>query len=896
MIPVDATARKTRAFISYAREDAQFADQLAAALDSRGLEPLIDRRDIEHFEAWWERIEQLIVSADAIVFVASPDSVRSDVCRQEIEYAAGLNKRIAPVLARDIDWAFAPAILQRINHFAATDADGIEQAAGALVTFIHSEIGWLREHTRIGELARRWEAMGSSRHLLLRGADIETTEGWRDRHPSGAPEPTATQLAFVSASRAAAGRRQRYWLGGALLTTVVFAALALVSYMQRNQALETESRFLAGFAHAERERGRTSDAVALSWFAVPHTRRLWERPLIPEAVTALYEAMWENKETAVLIGHKDWVRGALFADQGSTVLTFSEDKAARIWTQIGGVTRAVLTGHDDAIIDAALSPDGRFVATASIDGTARVWTLSDGKETLSLRGHEDVVRSVAWSRDGAMLVTASNDRTARVWDARTGEVRLILKGHDRQVSRASFSPAADHILTASDDLTARVWDASTGVEIAKINGALTALYSPDGSTILTTTSTVAALWDARSGKNRAVLRGHTSSVLCAVFAPDGRLVVTGSMDHTARLWDAATGKEQFVLRRHTGSVNAAAFSPDSRTVLTASDDSTMSSWEVRSGIELGRFGGHDDGLQSVAFAPDGRHAVTASLDRTARIWDVRPRVIAQIPDGTLYGAALSPDATLLATGRSDGAVWFVDARTGSEAGFLKGHGGPVYSTEFSRDGATILTASQDGSARLWSTATRSQVQVFEGQGEAVSSAGFSPDGRRILTASADKTARIWSARDGAELLVLRGHEGPVTRAAYSPDGTVVVTASEDRKLMIWDARTGVMIRSLEGHTSEVIDASFSPDGRAIVSASHDDTARIWDARSGQTRALLRGHGNKVVSARFSSDGKRVGLAKVRAGCVRRRGDGTCRPGAGNPPSSRPEHRSHLPRA
>jgi TIR domain len=65
---------KARVFISYSRRDMAFADRLDAALTARGFEPLIDRTDIYAFEEWWKRIEGLLVRADTVVFVLSPDS------------------------------------------------------------------------------------------------------------------------------------------------------------------------------------------------------------------------------------------------------------------------------------------------------------------------------------------------------------------------------------------------------------------------------------------------------------------------------------------------------------------------------------------------------------------------------------------------------------------------------------------------------------------------------------------------------------------------------------------------------------------------------------------------------------------------------------------------------
>jgi WD40 repeat protein len=69
----------------------------------------------------------------------------------------------------------------------------------------------------------------------------------------------------------------------------------------------------------------------------------------------------------------------------------------------------------------------------------------------------------------------------------------------------------------------------------------------------------------------------------AAFSPDGKHLVTASLDETPRLWDVATGKLLRVLRGHHGEVQSVAFSPDGRWIATGSNDDTAGLWDAATG-------------------------------------------------------------------------------------------------------------------------------------------------------------------------------------------------------------------------------------------------------------------------------------------------------------------------
>src|SRR6516165_2544365 len=244
---------KLRVFISYSRDDVEFADQLDAALNAYGFECIIDRQGISGGEDWKRRLGNLISEADTVAFVLSPTSARSEICAWEVEEAARLGKRILPVNCRPLKGASPPPRLRDLNYiFFHADpkapGSGFGTGLAKLVAALNTDFDWLREHTRYLQRAIEWDTGGRPANRLLSGDDIAEAKAWVARRPKSAPEPTALQLDFIRASEREAAARlseQRKQLDA------MAAAQA-----EREKALHEAEEALKQAADAQRRRAR----------------------------------------------------------------------------------------------------------------------------------------------------------------------------------------------------------------------------------------------------------------------------------------------------------------------------------------------------------------------------------------------------------------------------------------------------------------------------------------------------------------------------------------------------------------------------------------------------------------------------------------------------------------
>src|SRR5262252_8972715 len=238
-VPSDQQApRAHEVFISYSRKDKEFVRRLDEELKRRDREAWVDWEGIPPGDTWEKTIYGAIEATHTFIFVLTPESITSEVCGREIAHAAANNKRLVPIVHRDVAPERVPESLGELNWIFFRESDDFDEATDKLISALDTDLNWVRGHTRLLTRAIEWDANGRNNSFVLRGEDLRSAERWlAEAGAQKERQPTALQTEYIIASRKAAARRQRITLGAVSLGFVVAIALAIVAWEKRTEAV-----------------------------------------------------------------------------------------------------------------------------------------------------------------------------------------------------------------------------------------------------------------------------------------------------------------------------------------------------------------------------------------------------------------------------------------------------------------------------------------------------------------------------------------------------------------------------------------------------------------------------------------------------------------------------------
>lgn len=837
------TETRLRVFVSYSRRDLAAAERLRDRLIERGFDAYLDKHDILPGEPWQERLASLIEMADAVVFLLSPDSVSSEICDWEVNEAERLAKRILPVVIRDTAGENVPGRLKRLNYIfirnVDEEVDGFPRLSDALMT----DISWVRDHTRIGELAAEWERNRCPPERLLRGSALTAAELWVSRPNSTGQSPTSLHVSFITESRkneqslAAAERSQvartrrfQKRAGWALAAVAILVlGSAILAALQTRSAAQREARVLTSLAQKAIDEEKFDRAMRIALLGLP------PRGAVP------FVSPWSQELEIKLAGS---------AAMDQQLCSFQSGETN---------TRAKMV----------MSSDGsRLAVHSQAHKRFRLWDL----ESCKLLATIDVGDAVTYdfvNGDTEVEVRLS-DRRLHI-ETKTGHVREVtasksgqsyadlLSGRERQGSRillplaGGHGPTSHHSFVVIDAARSRMGAKPANTPsglftldtpdlhvLARISAPDTAFQhgwlSTDGLRVITLDlRNKVNIWDATSGVqiSETIALDKTRSIREVQISEDRKrlLLISGEKEqeaqrdnYTAQLLDAATGQEIARIEPIGSGLHefAPATSDLSTLALFSYAESAIKVWNLNARSQVDTIRGFIAAIASFALRTDGKRLVTLESDGAVRVWSVQPNLI-QAEDVGIEG------------GRTLGAV--------------------------SSDGSRVLLSTHrtgpNATSHIWQSGSQRRAMPLTPDQE-FGFVSISPDGTRAVSLG----GTIWDTTTGQSIEQLRGLGGPVVGAAY-PEESIVVAVDLLGDVALVDAMKKSAISVLKGHQASVIYAPISPNGQYVVTISHDHSARLWSAKTGSQLTMLVNSDSAAhapYSAVFSPDGSRFAVA------------------------------------
>jgi WD40 repeat protein/serine/threonine protein kinase len=569
----------------------------------------------------------------------------------------------------------------------------------------------------------------------------------------------------------------------------------------------------------------------------------------------------------------------------ATVAPFAIETARHI-----RVTDAVMVRFQNA--DNALSRDDYLTATSLLDEAAGL--LADEPELGELASQVEKKRaSVAAVLSDNALAEEKRRREAADAARHVAEVNFERAERERKRADRNFVIASAQRLVAESKavrLSHPRLSMLLSTEAVEISRRRNEAIVPEA---------LQNLHDVASCFGGTGFSGHDDQVQASTISSDGRWLLTGSKDRTARLWDLTTAdplRDSVKLTGHEGSIDCVALPVGDRWAITAGEDADVVVWDLTatdindSPIVLK---GHELPVTCMAVSTDGKWLATSGIDAVIQLWDLSSDDIdgsVKLLSGhedTVNQLCFAPSGRQLFSGCEDGsiAVWPVSSDDGINSGSdtplapqheLRKHNAGVLRLAISPLGDWLVSGDAQGSVFAWDLQSDAVSKSFpmSGHRRAVSEIGFAADSTtldsetevsKLATAGVDGNVIVWQLSNAGPLRIdeFQDHDGPINDLTWNADGTTLVTCGDDRAVILRNleptatkADAESSVRRLHAHEDAVTTLSHSK-GR-LVTGAVDGAVHVWDAgleEPGMTPVALKSHRRTIREISASPDGQ-----------------------------------------
>lgn len=857
-----------RIFLSYSRKDSAVARKLIEAFKEMGHDPWVDWEDIPPAVGWLEQIFRGIEGSDVFFFLVSPDSVTSEVCGVEVSKAAENNKRIIPIMVRDVNTREVKVhpVIGELNWIKIRDEDSFEDGLALIKVAIELDIEWLEEHGRLQLRALEWHRENDS-SLLLRGRDLRQTVQHVMLHAARDPKLTDIQNTYIDRSERDERRRISLWFATGIIV-VALASLAYFALVQRNLArrnetLAIQNELLArqneALANENRIAAELNEAEAVRQAEAAHKAQITAEAQRSAAKAQIYQSRTGELYTSTLLAIGSWqgepldeaeeilrrnisllpipvaqfshigrINSLVLSPDGSTILTAGADRSACAWNAANGARR-FCTSSPEAVNDAIYSPDGSLIVTGDESGLVQILSAEDGSVQFE-KDYGSPVRNLDIRSSGNLLAISRADGIINIFDLRQRKESYFLQTTGT-VFQSGFSPNGRYFASGSTLGIVTIWNLDTGqiFSESKHRGEVLSLaFSPNSEYLITGGKDGDSVFTYTSTGSSTFRNPHEDWVDGIAFTRNGSWYVTVSHDNKIRVWETLSNNERLRMAQDSF-VEAVVVSADGQWIATTGSDKTVRAWSASTGTELFQIPLRSSGT-TLAFSPDAKQLITGDSSGNLRIWDISA---APNPLTTYQLAGLAGDIQFEATGRKlaasdDNGVWILNPTAVSQTTTLQGNPdfepkSIVKEIEFSADSDWLATSTTADQVFIDNLISGLAPKALTTSG-VIEALVYSPGREQFITATSNGLVQAWSytgdkSSDPETLL----DDNTVKSLAAS--GSLLAIGSAEKVTLI-DLSGSRANRELESKGDNFM-LAISVDGSMLASANSSGEIHLW---------------------------------------------------------------------
>jgi WD40 repeat protein/serine/threonine protein kinase len=551
----------------------------------------------------------------------------------------------------------------------------------------------------------------------------------------------------------------------------------------------------------------------------------------------------ETQQTlTTLAGHEEHLLTAMaISPDGEQLATGDASGGVQVReSQTGKVLKTFRTTWAyTSVADLAFSPDGRWLAySGGEDSMLRLFQSSRHAPRDEPPAKDTDAKKASPDNDAESKKAHHAERDGYIWR----EVHSLTPRSGLYIGGIDFSPDSRWVAVNNEGRSVLILDVTSGRELHSLRGHLGSVsrpvFSPDGQRVVSDSGNGLHVWEATLGQHLLTFTDSVKDYRPA-FIHQGQSIVTGRADGQLQIRVADHRQNTLPLTGHSRTVNCVTYSPNGSLLATAGDDGKIKLWDANNGTELRTLTVGDGGINAIAFNSEGTLLASSGFDKNVRLWNVesgRELHVLKGHKGFPKAVAFRPDGKRVVAGGDDAKVFVWDVATGESVATWSGDK-QILCLAYSPDGRRVASSGYDFNITLWDDATGERVGKLTGHTEIVLDLAFSPDGRFIGSAAANQRVLLWNAATAEPIPSPSGFNGYVYALAFSPDSRHVATAGMGRTVRVWDIATNRELIKFHGHPNTVMGIAFHPNGRQLTSVGYGfrdgdawgpGTTRVWN--------------------------------------------------------------------